>query len=99
MIYTYPHFTFEPVNIYVQRKSFTRTKIIKRTKSEEVNKRKIGIRNIIQESRSRIGLTQKELAKIANVKWTEIRDLENGNVKVDEDRIEKICRALNIRNI
>lgn len=52
---------------------------------------------IIRFHRKKSGLTQKELADLANIGKTVIFDLEKGKTSVQFDIIEKVLNALNIK--
>jgi len=52
---------------------------------------------IIRFHRKKSGLTQKELADMANIGKTVIFDLEKGKTSVQFDIIEKVLNALNIK--
>jgi y4mF family transcriptional regulator len=54
---------------------------------------------VIRFHRKKSGLTQKELADLANVGKTVIFDLEKGKSSVQFDIIEKVLNALNIKII
>lgn len=99
---SFPHYTWEPVNIFVRKPNFIRKrKILSKNfdENEFENVKTQNIRLLIQQTRTRMQLSQKDLAKIVNVHWTEVRDAETGNARVEPERFERICRALNIKNI
>jgi y4mF family transcriptional regulator len=52
---------------------------------------------VIRFHRKKSGLTQKDLADLANVGKTVIFDLEKGKSSVQFDIIEKVLNALNIK--
>jgi y4mF family transcriptional regulator len=52
---------------------------------------------VIRFHRKKSGLTQKDLADLANVGKTVIFDLEKGKLSVRFDIIEKVLNALNIK--
>lgn len=52
---------------------------------------------VIRFHRKKSGLTQKELADLANVGKTVIFDLEKGKSSVQFDIIEKVLNVLNIK--
>jgi y4mF family transcriptional regulator len=58
---------------------------------------KMDLSKIIRFHRKKSGLTQKELADLANIGKTVIFDLEKGKTSVQFDIIEKVLNALNIK--
>lgn len=52
---------------------------------------------MIQTTRKRAGLTQKELADLADVGKTLIFDLEKGHESIHFDKLKRICRVLSIK--
>jgi len=53
--------------------------------------------DIIRKNRKMSGLTQIELAKLADVGKGTIYDLEHGKHSIQFDNIEKVCKVLNIK--
>lgn len=51
----------------------------------------------IREARTRMGLSQKELGKKLNEKWSVINKLETGDMRPDDKLVTKLERTLGIR--
>ena len=82
---------WEPVNIHICAPA----QRVKHAKRETRNGR--GHFLLLQRARLRMGMTQKQLARICNLHWTIIRDAELGNANVEVGQMDIICRTLNIR--
>jgi ribosome-binding protein aMBF1 (putative translation factor) len=96
---TFPHYCWEPVNVF----DVGYTKPTFRPATEQTNifvchQARRNVKLLIQEARQRKGLTQKQLARIVNLKWTVVQELESSNnVEIDTDVLDVVCRALNIK--
>lgn len=97
---TFPHLAWEPVNVLDISSDAPKTRKIREntTNMRLCNQARRNVQLQIQEARTRKGLTQKQLAKIVNLEWTLIRDLEKNahTVEIDAEVLDVVCRALNI---
>lgn len=108
---SFAHYTWEPVNIFICARKFSKyqrndnNSNDNRHKNLDNSHKKLNNEHeqiiqrkclMLQQARMRTGLTQKQLARIVNLNWTIIRDVENGKENVQSHHIEQICRALNV---
>lgn len=57
----------------------------------------VKLSQILRQTRKRSGLSREALADLAGVGKTLIFDLEHGHETVQFDKLQRVCRVLNIR--